>query len=119
MVLAGLAWKLLMDAFERAGAAVPPDQWTDVRFEDVLLAPRPRFDDLLKFAGLDWTARFEAGFAHHRFQSDRSQAFRDDLSPANLVRLDRVLAGHLRAWGYAVDDRPPTVLEDGWRCAPP
>ena len=51
------------------------------------------------------------GFAHYRFQPDRSQAFRDDLSLANLARLEWVLAGHLRASGYEVDDRPPTRLE--------
>jgi hypothetical protein len=57
----------------------------------VRLAPPPRFDDLFKFTGLDWTAICAAGF-NHRFQPDRSQAFRDNPSPANRARGGRLAA---------------------------
>lgn len=100
VVLAGLGWKLLMDAFERAGAAFPPDQWVNVRFEDLLTSPRAQLEALLKSVGLDWTPKFEAGFAQYRFRPERSQAFRRELSPANLARLESVLAGRLRTYGY-------------------
>lgn len=107
VVLAGLAWKLRMDAFERARAAVPSDQWVDLRLEEVLADPRPQFEALLEFAGLDWTREFEAGFARYRFHPGRS--FRRDLSPANLARLERILGGHLRTYGYKLSEPDAAV----------
>ena len=102
VLLAGLAWKLLLDAFEQARAAVPADQWLDVRIEDLTADPRGQVTSILKFVDLEWTPEFEAGFARHSFGSGRSQAFRRDLDPANLALLDASLRGHLEAWGYPV-----------------
>src|SRR5215218_1994673 len=39
VLLAGLGWKLLMDAYASARDLVPADRWLDVRFEDVLADP--------------------------------------------------------------------------------
>jgi hypothetical protein len=103
VLLAGLAWKLLMDAFDRARAAVPASQWLDVRIEDVNADPRGQFATILKFVELDRTAKFEAGFARHRFGGDGTDAFRRDLGQRNLLLLERSLRGHLEAWGYPVD----------------
>jgi hypothetical protein len=41
VLLAGLEWKLLMDAFQAARAAVASGQWLEVRHKDVLGDPRP------------------------------------------------------------------------------
>jgi Sulfotransferase family len=105
VLLAGLGWKLLMDAFEQARAKVPAGQWLDVRIEDLSADPRGRMAALLEFVGLDWSPEFEAGFARHRFDSGRVEAFRRDLDPDSLRLLDRSLRGHLEAWGYPVDPR--------------
>ena len=63
VLLAGLGWKLLMDAFQAARAAIPPAQWLEVRYEDVLADPRGQVAAMLEFLGLGWTSRFEAGFS--------------------------------------------------------
>jgi omega-hydroxy-beta-dihydromenaquinone-9 sulfotransferase len=99
-VLAGLAWKLLMDAFDAARMAIPPHQWLDVRYEDVLAEPRKQFAVMLEFLGLEWTPRFEAGFRRHHFSTSRTAAFRRDLDQANLALLERSLAGRLLAYDY-------------------
>jgi len=101
VVLAGLAWKLLMDAFEQARASVPPGQWIDVRYEDVVAEPRPHVERLVAFAGLDWTDEFGTAFSRYRFATARSEAFRRDLDPAALALLEASLTGHLRRYGYA------------------
>jgi hypothetical protein len=103
VLLAGLAWKLLMDAFEQARAAIPPKQWLDVRIEDLTADPRGQVAAMLEFVELDWTSDFEAGFSRHRFDSNRSQAFRHDLDPDNQRLLDRSLREHLETWGYPVE----------------
>jgi Sulfotransferase family len=109
VVLAGLAWKLLMDAFDAARLALPPQQWLDVRYEDVLAEPRKQVERMLEFVGLDWTRRFDAGFRRYRFEHGRSAAFRRDLDPANLALLERSLAGRLLAYDY------PLTPQGGFR----
>jgi hypothetical protein len=99
-LLAGLEWKLLMDAFERARADVPDDQWLDVRYEDFVADPRGRIKELLSFMGLEWTERFERGFRRHTIRADRTEAYLRDLSPEEVAALDRSLRPHLARLGY-------------------
>lgn len=100
VLLAGLLWKLLIDAFETAEREIPPGSWLTVRYEDILADPRVRFAELLDFLGLQWTPAFERGFAGSRFDTGRSAAFRTDLDGPSLCLLDRSLAGHLQRYGY-------------------
>jgi hypothetical protein len=99
-VLAGLSWKIEMDAMVAARELVPADQWLDVRFEDVLDDPPSRFKSMLTFLGLEADPRFDAALARTHFQADRKDAFRAELHPADVAALDASLAGHLRRWGY-------------------
>lgn len=100
VVLAGLCWKLLMDAFDEARAAVPEDRWLQVRYEDFLADPRGRTEAMLGFCGLDWTAEFERGFGRYQFRAGRVEAFRRELGPADLALLDVSLGVHLERYGY-------------------
>lgn len=103
VLLAGVGWKLLIDSFEQARAAVPAKQWLDVRIEDLSADPRGQLAALLDFVEMEWSPEFEEGFVRHRFDSARGQAFRRDLDPGNLRLLDGSLRGHLETWGYPVD----------------
>jgi Sulfotransferase family len=103
VLLAGLGWKLLMDAFEAARQAVPPAQWLQVRYEDLVADPRGQVARMLEFLGLDWTPEFEAGFSWYSFDRGRADAFRRDLAVGQLALLDHSLAGHLRDFGYRTD----------------
>jgi len=105
VVLAGLAWKLLLDAFADARAATPPGQWLEVRFEDILTEPRKQFEAMLEFLNLDWTPAVEAGFTRYQFQQSRGDAFRRDLDPANLALLERYIGDRLLAYGYDLSAR--------------
>jgi hypothetical protein len=100
-LLAGLEWKLLMDAFERARRAVPDDRWHEVRYEDFVADPKGRVKELLSFMGLEWTEGFERGFRRHMFRADRTDAYLRDLAPADVVALERSLGRHLARLGYA------------------
>ncbi|WP_432862883.1 sulfotransferase family protein [Microbispora rosea] len=100
--LAGIGWQIQMDAFETARAAVPAEQWLEVRYEDLLADPRKHVGAVLDFLGLSWTPQFERGFARHTFRAGRLDAFRRDLTPDQLALLNRCLSAHLRRYGYAV-----------------
>jgi len=99
-VLAGLSWKIAMDAYAAARELVPGDQWLDVRYEDVLADPHSRCKEMLDFIGLEGHPAFDAALARTAFRSDRREAFRRQLSPASLELVEASLAGHLRSWGY-------------------
>ena len=100
VVLAGLEWKLLIDAFDQAKAALPADRWLEVRYEDVVANPREAFGSILRFAELPWTEDFERRFSSQAFRADRTDAFRRDLSVRDVDQLERALGGHLRRMGY-------------------
>jgi hypothetical protein len=100
VLLAGLAWKLLMDAYVSARALVPEGQWLDVRFEDLLADPRARFKEMLDHMGLGEDQGFDRALSRTRFAGDRREAFRRELGPAAVELLEQSLADHLTRWGY-------------------
>lgn len=100
VVLAGLGWNILMDAFGEARAVAPAGTWVDVRYEDVIADPRAWFESLLGFMGLQRTPEFDAAFDTYTFSSGRSEAFRRDLGVADVAALAEVLAPHLSEYGY-------------------
>lgn len=98
--LAGLGWKMLMDAYDAARAGLPEDAWLQVRYEDILSDPRKHFEVILRFFDLDWTPGFERGFARHTFSPARADAFRRDLTADQVAELDRSLLAWLDHFGY-------------------
>lgn len=101
VLLAGIAWKLLMDSYASARAGLPAGAWLEIRYEDVLADPRGQMKRVLEFLGLGWGDAFERGFARHAFSPARAAAFRRDLPAAQQAGLDRSLADHLDRFGYS------------------
>jgi hypothetical protein len=101
LVLAALEWKLLMDAFEEAKRELPATQWMDLRYEDFVDQPRHCVAQILHFADLSWSDKFEKAFARHQFRENKEGYLRD-LSQAQIEQLDSVLASYLQARGYVV-----------------
>jgi hypothetical protein len=99
-VLAALEWKLLMDAFEEARAAIPSERWIDVRYEDLLHDPTATTKELLGFSGLSWTRGFEDRFQRYRLDDSRADAFRRELSAGHVRHIEAVLQEMLGRWGY-------------------
>jgi omega-hydroxy-beta-dihydromenaquinone-9 sulfotransferase len=101
VALAGIAWKILMDAHEAAEAQIDHGRWLTLRYEDVVSNPRPSFEKILAFVGLDSGPTFERGLARHHFYPDRRKAFHAELGPENVAVLEHLLVGHLQRYGYA------------------
>ena len=102
IALAGLQWKILMEAFDEARAALPEESWMQVRYEDFVADPRAHLKDILDFAGVEWTPGFEKGFAKYEFMPERKDAYRDNLTEEQARALDEILAEPLARLGYAV-----------------
>ena len=100
VTLAGLEWKVLLDAFTQARAASRGGRWLELRYEDVVDDPRAAFGRVLEHCGLARTPAFDRELARHRISAGRTDAFRRDLGPDHVRRLDASLGDHLRAHGY-------------------
>lgn len=99
-VLAALGWKMLMNAFEAARSLTPPEQWMDVRYEDILADPRGRFSEMVEFVGLDWSPEFEQGFRRHAIESHRKAPWLSELTASQVSAMEKVLEATLPRWGY-------------------
>jgi hypothetical protein len=113
VMLAGLLWRLLTDAYERARAAVAADSWLQIKYEDVIAQPRESFATMLDFCRLPWNREFERGFTRHTFASSRTDAYRRDLAPADVAMLTRSLGRALNAHGYDSSVRPGGAGDGG------
>lgn len=100
-LLAGIAWKLLVDAFDVARSGLPGWQWLDIRYEDVVREPEETFTQMLEFLGLDYSAEFARSLRSYRFAAGRLEAYRRDLDMQSFALLQMSLAGHLARFGYA------------------
>jgi hypothetical protein len=101
-VLAAIGWKMLMAAYADARAVHPAGQWLDVRYEDLVAEPRKELLRALEFLGLEWSPAFERGFGRHRLHGGRGDAYRSELTPAQVGEIEAVLREPLRDWGYPV-----------------
>lgn len=104
-VLAGLEWRILLEAFETAQAQVPEGRWLDVRYEDFVAEPREWTQRILAFLDLEWVPEFEAGFKTYRFDSARKEAYRSDLGIHDVALLDEALAPVLERYAYVEGPR--------------
>ena len=102
VVLAGIGWKLLLDAFDLAALPIVAERWLEVRYEDLLAEPRAVMTRVLDHHGRAWTPTFERSFARYRFDAAAATRFRTALAPADLDRLTASLAAHLDRRGYRV-----------------
>jgi hypothetical protein len=101
-VLAALEWKLLMDAFEDARAAIPQGRWLDVRYEDFVAEPRDWTDRILGFVGLPWDPGFDRSFRRYRFDASRRSAYERDLPAADVRAIEEIVGADLLRHGYEV-----------------
>ncbi|MEA3509932.1 MAG: sulfotransferase [Actinomycetota bacterium] len=99
--LAGLEWRILMDAHERARAALPEDSWLELRYEDIVTDPTRYFGEMLDFAELAPSSAFDAALERQRFSTARTASFRADLADSDLDALDRLIGDRLERYGYA------------------
>ncbi|MDQ3990692.1 MAG: sulfotransferase [Actinomycetota bacterium] len=99
-VLAALEWKLLMEAYERAEAAVDPDRWLQVRHEDFLRAPAETLREILDFLGLGWTDAMAGAVDGIGIRRDREAAYLRELRPEDVEAATAVMEPHLKRLGY-------------------
>lgn len=100
VALAGIQWKLLMLAMDKAAMNVPATNLMHVRYEDFVDDPVTTFRNVAAFCELDWQAAFETSIRRKRLQT-ANEKWRDHLSVEQQALLEEVLAESLQRYGYS------------------
>jgi hypothetical protein len=100
VVLAGIAWMMLIDAWEASRALLPASAWLDVRYEDLVAEPLQTTTAVLEFLGVPYDDRFTAQLDRYTFDPTRTEAYRTELGNDNIAQLEAVAGNHLRRYGY-------------------
>lgn len=107
-VLAAIEWRILIDAFAEAKAAVDPDRWIEVRYEDLVRDPIATTKGVTEFMGLPWSKAFEERSDRYSFDISRTEAFRRDLAPSDVSDIEAVVGSRLEALGYRLPPKEAT-----------
>lgn len=100
IALAGIQWKILMDAMESAKRACPRAALLELRYEDICRDPIAGFRQAAAFCDLPWMASFERAVGAARLRSE-NEKWRRDFTPEQQGMLDSVLHDYLVRYGYA------------------
>lgn len=100
VTLAGIQWKLLMDAFEKARGLVPPSHYLELRYDGLVRDPKGAFARVLDFCELPFTPEFGTVLDSFELESANFK-WRQQLTPFQQAQLEASLAGHLERWGFS------------------
>lgn len=99
VALAGIQWKIFVEAMEAAKAKIPAEQFLELRYEDLCSNPKDVFAKTLDFCGLESSATFSKkleGFS----LSAKDDKWRLHLSEEQQSVLEEVLRPSLERTGY-------------------
>jgi hypothetical protein len=99
LILAGIVWKHLLDVTTEELKTLPPDRIVTIRYTEFLKRPMATIEDVCQHARLDVSERFRQRLRRFRLW-DADEAWRKDLSAAQIASLERSLQSHLHAYGF-------------------
>jgi hypothetical protein len=100
VTLAGIAWRILMESFQRAAESLSADRYHQIRYEDFLVRPEESLRSIADFVGLQWCARLSRAVARIRFDSSRERAYERELTAAQQAKLEKCVGPLLGRYGY-------------------
>ncbi len=101
LVLAGLAWEILVTSIEQDAKRIGQDSMCTIRYEDFLQDPVGQIHNLCDFSELDLHPDLANRIRRRRINTNRKQAFMTDLSSAQVLELTSCIAGSLAKYGYS------------------
>jgi hypothetical protein len=110
IVLAGIAWKIMMDAVASAERDLSPDSLLTIRYEDLCRDPLRAFREASDFVDLDFVSLFQRRLLATPVDS-RNDKWRTDLTAKQQRALNDVLANHLEKFGYLAQLEETANLE--------
>jgi len=99
VALAGIQWKILMDAAEESRESVSGENYFEVRYEDLCEDPIGQTRRIVENTGLEWTEAFEKDISGFEMRNTNYK-WKDEFSREQQYILLDVLGDHLRKYGY-------------------
>ena len=102
VALAGIQWKIFMDAFESSRVLLPEGSLLDLSYEDLCADPVGVFGKVQEFCGLHESVSFSRSLDNFSLV-DTGSTWRRHLSESQQTTLNEVLSGYLEKYGYSGD----------------
>ncbi len=102
VALAGIQWKIFMDALDASRKLLPEGRLLDLSYEDLCSDPVEVFQRVLKFCGLHESISFSKSLENFSLV-DTGSKWRRHLTAAQQHTLNDVLSGYLDRHGYSSD----------------
>jgi len=99
IALSCIEWKILMDEMEKIKQIVPPENFLEIKYEDLCSDPSKIFKSVINFCGLKQSKKFDEfvkGYALRNINDKWKQELTDDQQKI----VEDVLEGHLIKYGY-------------------
>lgn len=99
VVLAGLEWEILMEAFEKAKQTIAPENLLEFRYEELCENPVEIFRTSVEFSNLTWLPEFESKVRSFSLRNTNDK-WKKDLNAVQQKMLNEALAEALEKYGY-------------------
>lgn len=99
VALAAIEWKILMDAAETAKQVLPPENYVEIKYEDLCVDPTAVMQQVLQFCDLPSADGFRRAVQRYQLRNTNHK-WQQQLSPHQQCVLNDVLAPYLTRYGY-------------------
>jgi hypothetical protein len=99
IALAGIQWKIQMDAMEVAKKHVDDRNFMEVKYEHLCQNPIDTLRETVEFCELDWSRKFEKNLSSFKLNS-RDFKWEEEFTQFQRSELEEVLGNYLERYGY-------------------
>lgn len=99
VALAGIQWRILMNAMILAKTKADDKNFLEIRYEDLCRNPGESFKMVTNFCELDWTTGFERNLQSFSLGS-QDYKWKEQFTESQRTVLEDVLKDHLKLFGY-------------------
>lgn len=97
--LAAIEMNILMEAMELAKSKVKPENFLEIKYEDLCEAPLDTFKDVVEFSNLSWTPGFAKTVESFNLRNTNYK-WKKDFTPSQCDILNNVLTPYNQNYGY-------------------
>ncbi len=98
-ILAAIEWVMQIDAIEKARKELPPSQFLEIKYENMIAEPTGVFEKVIDFCELEWTNRFRGQIESFDLKN-MNYKWEENLPESQKNMLNEFLHEHLKKHGY-------------------
>ncbi len=110
VALAGIEWKICLDAMKEARRRLSGDNFLEIRYESFCDNPLRVIQAIAEFCDLSWTSAFEARLKTYTVRSENHK-WQEELTAEQQRVLLGVTRSHLETYGYLGEERSASAAD--------